>query len=189
MVSLKQIKQQNKIENKMIATGTEIARKLVDLKEKRDRVIKTFEPGLTYEEGSERERSPQDILSEYESYDVQVYLLAQNIQARYNMAVLLDVEGQKLTLLEVIKLKGTLASVLGHWKEAADKDVERENQYSRLHRGTAEEIPKILRTISEEEATSEYDKTKRRLYLYTDAVAAGNSVKLDLEIPGLNWES
>lgn len=166
----------------MQVTGNMIMRRIKRLRERADRKLKTYEASLTFLSTDSLKEKPQEIIDKYEAIERKIAAL-QELQSHYNLAVTVVVQGERLTLEQVAKLKGTVNTIASKWNAAVNTDPTALTRYElmAMRQGeTSVEIPQ--RVVPMKEAETQYEAAKDRVDAFSDAIMAGNSIALDLTV-------
>ncbi len=162
----------------MKATGYAL-REAVKLQElRRDTEARAFAGSLKAFPGDQK-TPPQAVVEAFLKAESAIAKL-QAAQARYNLAVLVSVEGQNITLSEAIKTIGGVARAEKMWRSAAGPKPDR---YGSL-RDDDELDPSKVRakaTVTPTEAVKLAASLAKRAGALSAAIATGNTREIEIE--------
>jgi hypothetical protein len=149
---------------------------------KKNTASKLFEDSLWAFEGDDK-ASPAELGETFLKAEEAVSEL-QTLQARYNLSVLVDVRGAKMTLCEAVKRVGGAGRHEKLWRTATTNTGHTrfgygENPMSRK----ADEIH-ARRTIGVQDAMDRADDAARYAAALKAAIAQGNGQEREMEVPG-----
>lgn len=129
---------------------------------------------------NEVKQSPQEVMEKVLKAETAIAKL-QVIQTRYNLGVVVDVQGEgRCTLMECIKRIGGLGRVEKRWRSAATVKEDRYGYGSDLTRNKDQMVAQ--RTITLDEASAKTAAFDRRLAALREAINIGNGQKLELDL-------
>jgi hypothetical protein len=169
----------------MKITGFQITYRLRELQDAREVASGQFGDSLFQfpaEVGTKP--SPEEVTRLLEEYERKIAVL-QVAQARYNLAVQVEVQGRSLTLHEAVKLVGGAARLAKMWKDAAKKTGTNPYSYGEMSRDKDHEYTQ--RTVSVQECLEYSTRANRWASALRQAIQLGNVVEMEIEglDPGL----
>lgn len=163
-------------------TGYKIQHRLRELAHERDLASHLFDNGKFRFEG-ENKPSCEEAFARFEEAESALARL-QTAQAKYNLAVTVDVQGVKMTLAEAVKRVGGAGRMEKMWRSiAAPKD--RYGYGNPSERAT--DVERAEATISTEQAAYRAQKASRYASALREAIQVGNATLVDVSglDPGL----
>ena len=165
----------------MKITGFQLTYRLRELQDTREIAQTQFNEGL-FQYPTEVGQKPTPIeldrvLSECE----RKIAILQVAQARYNLAVQVEVLGQKMTLHEAVKLVGGAGRLAKMWKEAAKKTDSNSYGYMVQQAGRDKEHEYLQRTVTVQECLERSQAATRWASGLRQAIQLGNSVEIEVE--------
>lgn len=162
----------------MKVTGYKIRTALRVLETRKDAVVREFTDSLRkYKD--EMKRTPDEVMKEIAEYESRIAKL-QAAQTTYNQKVVVDVLGNTMTLTEAIKRVGGAGKLVQLWKSAEGYAMSSDGGVRR----TDIEVPKP--TITPKEVTDNVIKADRWADALRGAIAEGNAISVELDIPA-DW--
>lgn len=144
----------------------------------RDTTASLFDNSLT-KFPDEKKQTPQEVVGRYRKADLALAQL-QVVQARYNLAVEVEVLGEKITLCEAIKRVGGAGRVEKMWRSCAGVKRDR---YS-YHRDEDTRDPNMIRaerTITQPQALELAQEAAKVAGAIRAAIATGNATEVDFQ--------
>jgi len=143
----------------------------------RDTSAQMFKKALHVFEDEEKIH-PREVMKQFKSAEDAVVLL-QEAQQKYNLAVLVDVQGKQMTLCSAVKRLGGAGRAEKMWRDSV---VEKEDRYAmneRLERN--KDTIRAKKTLTFDEAIDAANKAAGLAGALRAAVAMGNSREVELE--------
>ena len=162
----------------MKTTGYALREAIKQHELRRDTAARMFDGSLRKFPNEDKEH-PTKVVEQFLTAERAISKL-QTAQMRYNLAVIVDVQGEKLTLAEAIKRIGGEARVEKMWRSAAGPKPDRYGGY----RNDDERDPsKVIAaaTVSPSEATKLASTTAKRSGAFRAAIATGNAREVEIE--------
>lgn len=159
----------------MLVTGYKIRAALRVLETRKDAAVREFTDSLRKFK-DDTKRTPDEIMAEIADLEARIGSL-QAAQTTYNQKVVVDVLGNSMTLTAAIKRVGGAGKLVSLWKSAEGFTGSMDNGMRRADI----EVPKP--TISAKEVTDRIIKADRYADALRGAIAEGNGVLVDLDIP------
>lgn len=162
----------------MKTTGFQLMYRLRELQDVRDVAGAQFAESLYVfdSEGGTRVL-PTELARTFAEAEHKIAAL-QVAQARYNLAVTVEVEGRSMTLHEAVKLVGGANRLAKMWKDAAKKGTREHYGYGEPTRSREHEYAR--RTVGVEECLEHAAQTARWASALRQAVQLGNAVEVEL---------
>jgi len=145
----------------------------------RDTVASHFNGSLHKFEGDEKD-GPQDVVQKFRKADLALAKV-QTIQAQYNLAVEVEVLGEKMTLMEAVKRVGGAGRVEKMWRSASG---EKRDRYSYRDDDITRDKDQIRAqpTINKSQALELAQEAAKLAGALRAAIADGNSVAVELDV-------
>lgn len=169
----------------MKITGYDLRSALKSWHTRKDTAASQFNGSLMIFEGDSKPE-PKEVIRLYLEAETNVALL-QTEQMRYNLAVLVEVAGEKIPLALAIKKVGGLGRTEKMWRSAASEKVD---LYSYRDDSTVREPGKqyAKRTISFEDAARLSSESGRQAAAYRKAIAVGNAAEVETSLSSTLFE-
>lgn len=162
----------------MKITGFKLAFRLRELQEFREMVASQFNDSLfQFADETATKPHPNELMSTFAECERKIAVL-QVAQARYNLAVTVDVAGQPMTLHEAVKRVGGAGRVIKMWKTAARSEGTNPYQVRSLSRDKDDEH--AHRLVPVQECMERSLTANRQANALRQAIQLGNAVELDL---------
>lgn len=162
----------------MKTTGWALKEALKTHELRRDTAARSF-AGTLKKFQDETKQAPQEVVLQFLAAEKAIATL-QVAQARYNLAVKIDWESQRITLAEGVKLVGGLGRAEKMWRSATGAKPDRYSTY----RDEDVRDPSQLRakeTISPSEAAKLASFVAKQAGRLRAAIATGNGTEIDIE--------
>jgi hypothetical protein len=145
----------------------------------RDTVASHFNGSLHKFEGDDKD-GPQDVVAKFRKADLALAQV-QTVQARYNLAVEVEVLGEKMSLMEAVKRVGGAGRVEKMWRSASG---EKKDRYSYRDDDLTREAGQIRakRTINKSQTLELAQEAAKIAGSLRAAIAEGNSVEVELDV-------
>lgn len=127
----------------------------------------------------EAKTSPTVLMSKYQEAENRLARL-QLAQTQYNIAVVVDVQGIKMTLCEAVKRVGGAGRAEKMWRSAAGGEKKERYSYRNDLTRNKDEV-RAERTISIEDALEQAKKSARHAASLREAIETGNSIEVNIE--------
>lgn len=160
----------------MKVTGYQIRHRLAELEQERKIALSHFNDSLKAFDGDDKP-DPRKLMETYRQCEEDIAAL-QVWQARYNLAVEVDVDGRTMTLTQAIKMVGGAGRAEKLWRTAASGKEDRYS-YREDTRDAGTEYAK--RTVPIEECMFNAKKAARFASALRQAMGTGNATEIDLE--------
>ena len=128
----------------------------------------------------EKKANPEEIVSNFRKADTAIALL-QELQQQYNSKVKVKVGKEDITLSLAVKLVGGAGRITNMWHKAATETGLDRYESRSMTRKTDEE--RAGRVVPQDKAIKLSDEAAKFAAAIRSAMAVGNSVKLDMEVP------
>jgi hypothetical protein len=161
----------------MKVTGYQIREAIRKHELSRDTAAKLFKKSQHVFEGDEEKAHPKDIMNAFTGAELAVVSL-QEAQQRYNLAVTVDVQGEKMTLCSAVKRLGGAGRVEKMWRDAV---CEKEDRYGYNDRERQEGTIVAKRVVPHRDAIEAANKAAGFAGALRAAVAMGNSTVVEVE--------
>lgn len=127
----------------------------------------------------EKKDKPQEVVNQYLAAEKAIAQL-QVAQMRYNLAVTVEILGEKMTLAEAIKRVGGPARAEKMWRTAAGPVADR---YGGYHNEDVRDPNQVrsTATVTPQEATKLASASAKQAGAYRAAIATGNAREIELE--------
>lgn len=146
----------------------------------RDTVASHFDGSLhSFGDFRDEEDNPQEIVEKFRRADLALAQV-QTIQARYNLAVEVQVLDEKMTLLEAVKRVGGAGRVEKMWRSASGEKRDRFSYGDGLTRD--KDSVQARRTIPKSQALDLAQDAAKVAGALRAAMAEGNSVVVELDV-------
>lgn len=137
-----------------------------------------FSGSLVYFEDDGQGETPDSVASRFAEAERKVASL-QAVQARYNLAVPVEVQGERMTLCEAIKRVGGAGRLEKMWRDASSTLRATDWRGAPVKRTKDEVVAK--RALSPEECGKRAVKAARYAAALRAAVAQGNTTEIDID--------
>jgi hypothetical protein len=166
----------------MKITGFQLTFRLRELQDMREIVASQFNESLfQFPTEAEKKPSPGELTAAYQECERKIAAL-QVAQARYNLAVPVEVQGEKMSLHEAVKLVGGAGRVAKMWKDAAKKtETPGYNPYGIQQMSRDKEHEYAQRTVSVQECLEHSMRASRWAAGLRQAIQLGNSKEMEIE--------
>jgi hypothetical protein len=163
----------------MKITGFQITYRLRELQDTREVTSAQFNSSL-FQFASEAgtKASPLELMRILEEYERKISVL-QVAQARYNLAVQVEVQGRAMTLHEAVKLVGGAGRIAKMWKDAAKNTGANPYSYGETSRDKDHEYAQ--RAVSVQECLDASTRANRWASALRQAIQLGNAVEMEVE--------
>lgn len=165
----------------MKMTGFGIREALRRWQLKRDTANSLFDGSLRKFADDEKEH-PQEIMKAFALADVAIAKL-QTAQQLYNLTVLVDVQGNTMTLSEAVKLIGGVGRMEKMWRSGVAP--KRERYALREDEVRKDDEVRSVQVMKTSEMLSEAERAARLASALRFAIAQGNIQEVDLKVQGL----
>lgn len=165
-------------EMKMKITGYALREALKQHELRRDTAARTFEGTLKSFPGEVKDK-PQDVVKQFLAAETAIAKL-QTSQSKYNLLVMVDANGERMTLEEAIKRIGGEARVEKMWRSAAGP---RRDRYGSSNIDDVRDPNQIvaITIVTPNEATKLASACSKRAGSYRAAIATGNAREVEIE--------
>lgn len=123
--------------------------------------------------------TPPSLMAKYVACEDRLASL-QLAQTRYNLAVVVDVLGRKMTLCEAVKRVGGAGRAEKMWRAAAGGEKKDRYAMTRDLTRNKDEV-RAVRTISIEDALEQAKRSARFAAALREAIEVGNSSEVEIE--------
>lgn len=127
----------------------------------------------------EKKASPTALMAKYRECENRLAQLML-AQTRYNLAVEVEVLGERMTLCEAVKRVGGAGRAEKMWRAAAGGEKKDRYSYRNDLVRNATEV-RAVRTISIEDALEQAKRAARYAAALREAIEVGNSTEVDIE--------
>jgi hypothetical protein len=163
----------------MLVTGFKLTFRLKELQDLREIAATQFGASLfQFEAERGSKQTPDALMQTYDDCERKIAAL-QVAQARYNLAVPVEVLGVRMTLHEAVKLVGGAARAAKMWKDAAKNTGQNPYQFAGLSRDKDHEYAE--RTVSVQECLERSQAATRWASALRQAIQLGNNTELEIE--------
>ncbi len=162
-------------------TGYRLQEAIRRLDLKKNTAAKQFEESLWAFEGDDK-ASPTELGDTFLKAEGAVSRL-QTLQARYNLSVIVDVRGVKMTLCEAIKRVGGAGRHEKMWRTASTMTVHSTLTYGQNPLSRKTDEIHARRTIGVKDAMERADSASRFATALRAAIAQGNGQEREMEVP------
>jgi hypothetical protein len=140
-----------------------------------------FDQSLWAFEGEEKP-SPADLADLFVKAEEAIARL-QAFQARYNLSVVVDVLGTKMTLCQAVKLMGGAGRHEKMWRSAATSTGGGPFHFHAVATTRKTDEIHARRTVAVEDALARADRATKYASALRSAIALGNSQEREMEVP------
>ena len=165
----------------MLVTGNKILDALDFLKERVKALDAQFQSSLYVFEGDDP-ADPRDLMRELQETHGRIARL-QEVQAAYNLAVTVEVQGETMTLQRVLQLIAGANRAKTLWVKAATPDAE--NPYAMFGHGARQrdkDNEYAQPVVSPAEAQELANAATRRALAFKQAIRSGNAREVELDV-------
>lgn len=142
---------------------------------------KQFDESLWAFEGDDK-ASPGELADTFLKAEDAVAKL-QTLQARYNLSVVVDVLGSKMSLCQAVKMVGGAGRHEKMWRNAATNSGQCGYAYGQNPMSRKTDEVHAKRTVSVKEAIERADRAARLASALRSAIALGNGQEREMEVP------
>ena len=161
----------------MKVDGYKIQHSIRELEARRKVLAAQFTDSITHFEDENVEQSPEEFMSEYDDSERKIARL-QVFQARYNLAVTVEVQGIPCSLHEAVKRVGGAGRIEKMWRSVASPKQDR-YAYGPATRNKNE--IRAVPTISRNDALKKVITTGRFASAIRAAISKGNATEVEFE--------
>ena len=172
----------------MKVTGNKILDSLDILRERVKTLDAQFSASLYAFEGDEPARDPRELMRELQQCHDRIARL-QEIQAAYNLAVTVEVQGETMTLQRVLQLIAGANRAKTLWAKAATPDSE--NPYAMYGHGARQrdkDNEYAQPVVAAAEAQELANAATRRALAFKQAIRSGNAREVELDVEAAIFE-
>jgi hypothetical protein len=163
----------------MKITGFQLTYRLRELQDTREIAQAQFNDALfQFETAAEGAPTPVELSRILQECERKIAIL-QVAQARYNLAVEVDVLGERISLHQAVKQVGGAGRLAKMWKDAAKKTGANPYSYGEMSRDKDHEYAK--RTVSVQECLERSTHATRWASALRQAIQLGNGVEMEIE--------
>jgi hypothetical protein len=163
----------------MRVTGFKLTYRLRELQDLREIVAGQFRDSVfQFQDERATKQSPQELMRIYTDAERKIAQL-QAAQARYNLAVEVDVLGERMPLHQAVKLVGGAARTAKMWKDAA-KNTGR-NPYACGDVSRDKDHEYAQRMVSVQESLEHATASTRWASALRQAIQLGNAAEVEIE--------
>lgn len=163
----------------MKITGYKLKELIKQAEMVRDTVASHFDGSLHTFEGDAAKDTPQQVVGKFQKADLALAQI-QTIQARYNLAVEVEVLGEKMTLMEAVKRVGGAGRVEKMWRSASGTKKDRYAYRDELTRD--KDTIRAKRTLAKGAALELAQEAAKVAGALRAAIAEGNSREVDMDV-------
>ncbi len=165
----------------MKITGFQLTYRLKELQDAREIATAQFNDALfTFASDSDMKLSPVE-LARVQTDAERTIAALQVAQARYNLAVTVDVQGERMTLHEAVKLVGGASRMAKLWKEAAKRTDGPGYGYLSGQMSRDKDHEYARRTVSVQECLERSREATRWASALRQAIQLANGTEIDME--------
>ena len=169
----------------MLVTGNKILDALDFLKERVKTLDAQFQSSLYVFEGDEPARDPREMMGELQDTHARIARL-QEVQAAYNLAVTVEVQGETMTLQRVLQLIAGANRAKTLWGKAATPEADNPYAFGLSQRQRVKDNEYAEPVVSMTEAQELANAATRRALAFKQAIRSGNAREVELDVePGL----
>lgn len=145
----------------------------------RDAVASLFDGSLHRFADEKDKDTPQNVVERFRKADLALAQV-QTIQARYNLAVTVEVLGEKMALMEAVKRVGGAGRIEKMWRSASGEKKDRYGYRDDLTRD--KDSIRAERTLTQGQALELAQEAAKVAGALRAAIAEGNSVEVELDV-------
>lgn len=164
----------------MKVTGYRLQYEIKEAKHERDVAAVLFTDGL-WQFKDENKPKPPMAMKVYRQAENRIVAL-QEAQAKYNLAVMVEVQGQKMSLCRAIKAVGGAGRIEQMWREIAKSSQARVDAFGIPARVRDADAEQAEQTISAQEAAGLAKEAGRYASALRQAIQVGNATEVDIEL-------
>lgn len=159
------------------ATGYKLREEIRRFELQRDIAVNLFKDSLYVFEG-ESKADPLSMMQKFRDAEFAVVTF-QEAQQRYNLKVIIDVQGKKISLALAVKMLGGAGRAAKIWREAVAEKEDRHSYRNALERSKDTEVAK--RVVRYDAAMKEANKADAYAGALRAAIATGNATEIEIE--------
>jgi hypothetical protein len=163
----------------MKVTGYKIQHKLKELEQLKEVAAQQFNDNIMQFESAEEKLDIREVFANYTGLEKRISRL-QAAQCLYNLSVDVNVLGEKLTLLEAVKLIGGAGRSEKMWKDVVKGNKTRHHMYSEQTRSKDQEYAK--RSVSVSDAVGLAQQATKVAGALREAIQVGNATEVELDL-------
>lgn len=163
----------------MKVTGYKIQHKLKELEQLKEVAAQQFSSNMLQFESQEEKLDLREIYAEFTSIEKKICKL-QAAQALYNLNIEVSVLGEKMKLIEAVKLVGGAGRSEKMWKDVVKGSSVKFSPYSEASRSRDQEYAK--KSISTSEALKFAQQATKVASALREAIQVGNATEIELDL-------
>lgn len=163
----------------MKVTGYKIQHKLKELEQLKEVSAQQFNDNIMQFESQNEKMELTEVFAAYTSLEKKIARL-QAAQCLYNLSVDVNVLGEKMTLLEAVKLIGGAGRSEKMWKDVVKGNRTRHHGYGEQTRSKDQEY--AVRSVSINDAVGFAQQATKIAGAIREAIQVGNATEIELEL-------
>lgn len=163
----------------MKVTGYKIQHKLKELEQLKEVSAQQFNDNIMQFESQAEKLDLKDVFATYTSLEKRIARL-QAAQCLYNLSVDVNVLGEKMTLLEAVKLVGGAGRSEKMWKDVVKGNRTRHHMYTEQTRSKDQEY--AVRSVGMNDAVGFAQQATKIAGSLREAIQVGNATEIELDL-------
>lgn len=163
----------------MKVTGYKLQHKIKELEQLKEVASQQFNDNIMQFESQAEKVELPDIFASYTSIEKKIARL-QEAQARYNLAVQVNILGESMNILQAVKLVGGAGRSEKMWKDVVKGNRTRHQMYGEQTRSKDQEY--AVRTISITDSVGFAQQATKIAGALRQAIQVGNATEIELDL-------